>query len=658
MKKKGLSYFIIGILLITLIPIENEQAIPATKVLSGDIYIESIEPIQVIEDSDTLVTNKPTVLRVSVQSTFTTIIFIEIEITYDFGTKTYLDKGQPSKGIHLSEGLNTIYLPGGPVYPGWGTTWDHPEGFFKWTNTGYDGLIKVVLDPDDEIVEIDETNNEKFIYSPIRVANAPMVKILYVPIAFPGSEDWTVDDLTINTQKWFMLRTYPIARTDLRFEAGPLWRFSLSPPVGEGLKNWLYEVVAYPIACTTRIMGYQRVIICWDKLASGYGLAIGMLRNPEIREPVVVSSSMPNKDLVGHEIGHTYYLWHPHDLGPPVFTDECFYVSKQEYGETLDVFMSYRDDPTWIDKGRYDGDPKTLLPAGNYHFPGDPEIEMEPYDYYIPVSSWQWNLMDQLTIDPTIYSCIMVHGLLRDDGTITLNHSWYRIEAVPDAPQQPIKHPQNEENYFIIFLNDNNQVISTFPFSASFNYVTHDDKTGLLENAVTDTIPFIFNIKEVEGTRLIQIQNADGQILAEREVTQNSPNVQVIYPNGGEEFKVGDKINIEWEAYDQDQDTLGYTLAYSNNSGETWIPIAFDIKETSFEWNTFDQSKGNYLIKVIASDGVNVGEDISDESFILPKTKAKNHLSLIRVLEILIGQLLLLERFPNAFQILRYIIGV
>ncbi len=644
MKKKALSCILIGFLLITIFPIGNEQAISTTRTLAGDIYIESIQPIQVVEDADTLVTNKATVIRLVVQSTFTEEIHTDIEITYDFGTKTFL----ATDFVVFAPGTNTIYVPGGPADPGWPHTWN-PHGFLKWTNTGHDGLLKAELDPDNSLEETDETNNEK-LHDPIRVANAPMVKVLYVPVAFPGDEDWTVSTTTIALQKKYMLKTYPLAETDLNFHPGPLWRFSVSPSgTGHAGINSLFELVAYPIACTARIMGFNRVCIFTDLLASGSGVAIGILRTPEVREPVVISRYSIDDDLVAHELGHTYYLWHPHDLGPAVFTAESYNVERQEYGETMDTFMSYRDEPTWIDKGRYDHNPKTQLLPGTYHYPGDPEVEYDPIDVYFSSSTWSWNLMDQLTENPPTYSCIMVHGLLRDDGTVTLNHSWYKIEAVPDVPQQKIGGTQNEEQYFILFLNDNQQIISTFPFKASFNYVTHNDKTDELEDAVTNTVPFIFNIQEVEGTRFIQIQDADGLVLAEREVTHNSPDVQVTYPNGGEEFKVGDIINIEWEGHDQDQDTLRYTLAFSNDSGENWIPMAFDIKETSFEWNTFDQSEGEYLIKVIASDGVNVGEDISDGGFSLPKTKVKTYPSIIRFLEKLIYQ------FPLSEHILSYL---
>lgn len=642
MKKKALSFIIIGFLFITIIPVGNTQIISKTINLSGDLYITSIDPIQVIDDADTLVTQKDTVIRVTIESTFTEEVKADIEFTYDFGTKTYVEDGPGVSGITFATGTNTIYAPGGPTIPTHPSPW-YTTSVIRWTNIGFDSLLKAEVDPDNIVEETDETNNE--ISNPaIRVADAPLVKVLYVPIAFPGDEDWRVSMSTIYDQKDFMLKTYPLAEMDLNFHEGPLWRFSVSPSgSGAALKNWLYEVVVYPIACTTRMMGFNRVIICTKLYGSGAGTAIGMGRTPQIREPVIVSNYMPKDNLVAHELGHTYYLWHPHDLGPAVYTDECYDVDDQDYGQTKNTLMSYRSEPIWIDKGRYDHNPKKQILPGTYYYAGDPEIGIEPKDKYFGVSTWSWNLMDQLTEDPPTYSCIMVNGLLRDDGSIKLNHSWYKIEAVPDVPQQVLKGSQNEQYYYILFLNDNQQIISQFPFKASFNIVIHDDLTDELENTVTDTIPFVFNIQEVEGTRFIQIQDADGQVLAEREVTLNSPNAQVLYPNGGEKFKVGDKINIEWVGTDQDQDTLRYTLAYSNDNGQNWIPIAFDIKETSFEWNTFDQSEGEYLIKVIASDGVNVGEDISDGGFQLPKTKEKTYPLINLIIERLIGKFQFLE---------------
>jgi parallel beta-helix repeat protein len=96
----------------------------------------------------------------------------------------------------------------------------------------------------------------------------------------------------------------------------------------------------------------------------------------------------------------------------------------------------------------------------------------------------------------------------------------------------------------------------------------------------------------------------------------------VITPNGGEVFS--DNISIEWTA---SADSLGhpvtYAVYYSSDGGESWIPIAFNLKVTSFVWNITEvEPRGsNYLIKIVATDNMELTvEDVSDHPFIM-KTK-------------------------------------
>ncbi|MEM3641258.1 MAG: hypothetical protein QXH37_04995 [Candidatus Bathyarchaeia archaeon] len=50
--------------------------------------------------------------------------------------------------------------------------------------------------------------------------------------------------------------------------------------------------------------------------------------------------------------------------------------------------------------------------------------------------------------------------------------------------------------------------------------------------------------------------------------------------------------------------------------GETWIPLASNLKTTSYTWDTSSLTFGDkYLIRVIATDGVNTGEDVSNNTF-------------------------------------------
>jgi len=618
MKKNVFIIFFTCILLLTIIPVDFNLALKTRNKLIGDLYIDSVEPIQVIKDADTLVKDKLTVIRVIIQSTFSEEIQLKVNLTYDFGTKTYLENGYGSFGFPIRSGTNILYAPGGPCLPGWTYSWG-PDDFFKWTHIGNDALIKVELDPNNEIEETNEGNNIKFADS-ITVADAPQFRVLFLPVAFPDEDDWTLSASKVVPQKDFLLATYPLAEIDLYCFTGSLWRISSDPGSTITDKDWLYEVVAYPIACTARIMGFNRVVIALKKYFGGTGVAIGINKRPPILEPVVISSTFPDNDNVAHEIGHTFYLWHPQDIGPPIFETERYDVKEKDFGDTVDTFMSYRDDPTWIDKERYDGIPYTLNPAGPWHYPGDPECGIPPQDKNL-IEFPSWSLVDQLTIEPPTYTCIMVHGTLHNDGSIKVNNNWYRIQATPDFPQQHIMNSENNDNYQISLLNNYHQTIAIYPFFASLEYISHIDEIGVPEVVKADYMPLILNVPELVGTRYIQIQDINGQVLAEKEITINKPLVTVTYPNGGEQFKIGDTIALEWEGIDQDQDTLGYTIGYSNDNGFTWIPLAFDIKETTFEWNTKGLSIGDYLIKVIASDGVNTGEDISDGTFTLPKNK-------------------------------------
>jgi hypothetical protein len=90
----------------------------------------------------------------------------------------------------------------------------------------------------------------------------------------------------------------------------------------------------------------------------------------------------------------------------------------------------------------------------------------------------------------------------------------------------------------------------------------------------------------------------------------------VVYPNGGEVWEKGKSYTIKWEASDKDGDALIYSIAISENGGETWLPIDIDLEGNEYELNTLTLNEGkDYLIKVRATDGVNTGEDVSDGTF-------------------------------------------
>jgi hypothetical protein len=59
---------------------------------------------------------------------------------------------------------------------------------------------------------------------------------------------------------------------------------------------------------------------------------------------------------------------------------------------------------------------------------------------------------------------------------------------------------------------------------------------------------------------------------------------------------------IAWEAADPNGDALRYSVYIRTSAKSPWIPIAKDLIEASYEWDTRTVADGQYEIKVVASD--------------------------------------------------------
>ena len=598
--------------------VSQKRTLTVVPPSQDDLYIIGVKPVQVIWNAKALVAEKLTVIEATVRSTFQKRVWVEINVTYDFGSKWYLEKGPYNNGTPIEPGINTIYIPGGPVFnetghviqPNWPTT---PK-WLEWTNIGIDNSITVNLDPANKIPETNEDNN--WMTTEIKVVESKSLKILIVPVYFPmaGETYFEPEDWSLEINRLFLLGMYPIADEKLEWTLMPAIAHPGIPckrPFLPHLETWLYVYVARPLSKFARTLGYDRcVIIIQDRNQSWAGIAIGMSYYDRV-PVIVVNEQLFIGYLIAHELGHTYYLWHPHDwipqldwFGPPVYWAECYWPYMRTYMLLSRTFMSYasrppegtdpdlwRRLPVWIDKGRYDSDPKTMQPPGVW---------------------WRWNLFDQLTVNPhekDPETTILLSFTLYKNQTVVIDKPWYIVSSrTHDLDFGSVG------NYSIILLNSERHVIGQVGFNASFTYFT--ELNGTMVEIQTDSLPLIFNIPYVAGTAYIEIRNATGHVLACRVVTSNPPTVKITFPNGGETLRAGNNYTITWEALDLDGDPLTYMVAYSQDGGKTWIPIAFDINQTYYVWDTSKLKGGtNYLVKVIATDGVNTGEDISDHPF-------------------------------------------
>jgi len=173
---------------------------------------------------------------------------------------------------------------------------------------------------------------------------------------------------------------------------------------------------------------------------------------------------------------------------------------------------------------------------------------------------------------------------------------------------------------FAIVLADELGVrLATYPFTPKSQHV-EDSSAGVAcgtvgSGAVAVEPAQIFELVPWDpDTTEVSIWHSDTKI-ASRWVTANAPWVEVSSPNGGD-IVDGDTLHISWSAGDPDGDDLAYTILYSADEGQSWITLAADIENSSYQANAgLLAGSTQALVKVIATDGVNTGEDISDAQF-------------------------------------------
>lgn len=108
-----------------------------------------------------------------------------------------------------------------------------------------------------------------------------------------------------------------------------------------------------------------------------------------------------------------------------------------------------------------------------------------------------------------------------------------------------------------------------------------------------------------------------GAVADRRIASASAPTVRLISPDGG---SVSAPVTLEWSGSDPDGDRLLYTVLYSGDDGVNWRPILANIPYTKATLGTLmplsGSSRGRF--KVIASDGFNSSEDVSDGVVTVP----------------------------------------
>jgi hypothetical protein len=112
-------------------------------------------------------------------------------------------------------------------------------------------------------------------------------------------------------------------------------------------------------------------------------------------------------------------------------------------------------------------------------------------------------------------------------------------------------------------------------------------------------------------------------IRAYQDLPNESPEVTVSSPNGGESWPSGSRQSITYTATDPDGDdgSLAIGLDYSLNSGSSWTVIANGQTNTgSYDWTLPAVTSSTARVRVRASDGPAESSDVSNADFTIVDT--------------------------------------
>ena len=309
--------------------------------------------------------------------------------------------------------------------------------------------------------------------------------------------------------------------------------------------------------------------------------------------------------IAAHEIGHTFMLCDEYEWGS-WFIQNIF--SECPNGDTnddglLDSACSDRDSCStstfgylapWINTPEFEEDLDNFMGAARSNFVW---ITNESYIH----------IMQELQENITTNEAVVISG--------SYNHSSDRIEIaniyVLDAGKLTTQDQTTEGNFTLELLDSGGAVLSNLSFKMQNTLAAYNSST----NTTTNMSFFTFVMNNSPDLNSIRITKL-GVIKNETNKTPNTPAVSITSPSGGETFD--QSFTITWNATDADNDTLNYAVLISSDNGDTFSTLEIDYPNTSLTINSTNFiNSDEYLVKILATDGINTGNDTTETFSIL-----------------------------------------
>jgi hypothetical protein len=565
-----------------------------------DLFVDSVTPVQVLEGQP-LVKNKATAVKAVIRKTGDgTANNVSARLEYGSSTVTNFYVAEPSNldAQNILKNDDTTY----PLNFASGET-TKTIYFFSdnLAPTGSTFQASVTVDYLGAIAETNEGNNIAT-SSYMSVYDAKWSGLLFSSLYVHyfrtdwGNTSLADFDVLYQTSNDFLKGVYPVSSQ--RFTPNKSANYVGNTTLFRGLDGklnqaelglWILATLPQMrIAHPTADRFIATVPSGWFAANTTGGLenALGVAY-PAMRELVISearTTSKPNgPSITAHEIGHSYQL----DLGCEEY-NSCN-PSRQ------DGIGNYASPGLWVDKRipiQVSTNRKIYCFMGAY---SDREYWIDADDYSKLLNDHKVSASLGARLRNATDQVILAVGTFYGNGNVTLDN-WY---VLPEGELSTLASGP----YTFEYQDAGGGVLYQQSFDVSFD---------LMGTTLTES-PFVLTIPYVAGTTKIVVrQNSVAK--AQKNFSANAPTVTVISPNGGE--RLSRQVTIQWSGSDADGDVLAYAVLFSRDNGATWETIDANITSTSYAWDVSGLAPGTqYLVKVIATDGINTGQDTSNAPF-------------------------------------------
>lgn len=187
---------------------------------------------------------------------------------------------------------------------------------------------------------------------------------------------------------------------------------------------------------------------------------------------------------------------------------------------------------------------------------------------------------------------LLISGLIYSDGAVS-RPKVVQVETNTPSPL-PIVTTEGQP-YCLVLEGHNGATLVRRCFKAGFL----NGETGL----PTESSPFFLTLPHINPDSIAKLEITRNDLpLITLKPSQNPPQVSFTQTAAG-------ASTVAWQAFDADSDRLTYDLLYSLDEGQTWLPLATDLRQAQYSLDNEQLSAAPSLrLRVLASDGFHTGQ--------------------------------------------------